>query len=175
MIMRPLLAFLVSLALAALVPAAVRAQEGTPPAEIAGAWDLVIDGLPIFRFEIESLPNAQWRGRWSRPQTFNSNGDAFYNIRPGVRTTTSMTALAVDGAVELAFDDPRPGAVPDIFSFRLVGPDTVEMTYVGTGLAPYTLVRASAGQRLGGWDERRIYSRLVPRADDQRSQVQTGD
>ncbi len=146
---------------ALLLPLGAAAQE-TPPAAIAGEWDLRIDGATIFRFAIEPAGEGEWQGRWSRPQVFNSDGNAFYNIRPGVRSSSSMTGLAVGDAVELAFEDPRPGAIPDIFRFRLTGPDSVEMVYVGTGLAPYVLVRAAQGEGLGGWDATRVYRRVLP-------------
>lgn len=151
---------------AAAAPAAVQPDNAipVPPAAIAGNWDLRIDGTTIFRFIIERTAAGEWRGRWQRPDSFNSNGNAFANLRGGVKSTASMAGNAVFELVELAFDDPRPGAVPDIFRFRLVGPDAVDMTYVGTQLAPYRLVRAGAGDALGTWEEGRIYRRPVPGA-----------
>jgi hypothetical protein len=150
--------------LALLLPLAVQAQpaDQAPDQGIAGAWDLRADGATVFRFEIEQSADGEWQGRWLRPVTFNSDGNAFYNIRGGTRATTSMTALTIDDTVELGFDDPRPGAIPDIFSFRLTGPDSAEMVYIGTDLAPYALVRANAGDAMGPWDAARIYRRAVP-------------
>lgn len=146
--------------IAILLPLAATAQEA-PPVEIVGEWDLRIDGATIFRFAIGQAADGEWQGQWTRPRQFNSDGNAFYNIGQGVRTTSSMTGLTVGGEVELAFDDPRPGAVPDIFRFRLTGADSVEMTYVGTGLAPYPLVRAPVGSVPGGWDAAKVYRRAV--------------
>lgn len=125
-----------------------------------------IDGTTIFRFEIIPVAGGGWRGRWSRPESFNSNGNAFANLRGGVKATDSVTGNAIFELVELSFDDPRPGAVPDIFRFRQTGPDTAEMLYVGTQLAPYRLTRATADDPLGTWDEGLIYRRPppVPRA-----------
>jgi hypothetical protein len=151
---------------ALLLPLAAQAQSSAPAPAIAGSWDLKLDDTTVFRFEIEQAADGEWQGRWIRPENFNSDGNAFYNIRGGVKNTASMTGLEVGDAVELAFDDPRPGAIPDIFRFRLTGPDSAEMTYVGTPLAPYALVRAGAGTRVGPWDVERIYSRIVARAPD---------
>ena len=131
-----------------------------------------IDGTTIFRFAIERIASGGWQGRWQRPESFNSNGNAFANLRGGVKSTTSMAGNAVLELVELAFDDPRPGAVPDIFRFRLIGPDAVAMAYVGTQLPPYLLVRADADDPLGNWDSERIYRRPVPVA---RPVATTGD
>jgi hypothetical protein len=150
--------------LALLLPLAVQAQPAGQGIE--GAWDLQADGTTVFRFEIGQAANGEWQGRWLRPETFNSDGNAFYNIRGGTMATSSMTALTVGDTVELGFDDPRPGAIPDIFSFRLTGPDSAEMVYVGTDLAPYALVRADAGDAMGPWDAARIYRRAVPLSDE---------
>lgn len=135
-----------------------------PAAELAGNWDLRIDGTTIFRFTIERTDSGGWQGRWQRPDSFNSNGNAFANLRGPVKSTASMAGNAVFELVELAFDDPRPGAVPDIFRFRLIGPDAAAMLYVGTQLPPYLLVRAGADDPLGNWDSTRIYRRNVPGA-----------
>ncbi|MFC3096930.1 hypothetical protein [Alteraurantiacibacter palmitatis] len=162
MMLRSLLAFLAILAFAVSGPLAAQQADDSAPDELAGAWDMQAGGVTIFRFHLEEPREGEWRGRWSRPQTFNSDGNAFYNIRPGIRSTASMTALEYQGAVELAFDDPRPGAIPDIFRFRLTGPDSAQMIYVGTDLAPYALVRAAEGEALGGWEAGRVYRRALP-------------
>ena len=131
---------------------------------MAGNWDLKIEGTTIFRFIIERTASGGWQGRWQRPDSFNSNGNAFANLRGPVKSTASMAGNAVTALVELAFDDPRPGAVPDIFRFRLIGPDAVAMAYVGTQLPPYLLVRAGPDDPLGNWDSARVYRRPVPGA-----------
>ena len=48
-----------------------------------------------------------------------------------------------------------------IFRFRLIDFDAVEMTYVGTGLAPYVLQRVPATTALGPFREGATYSRSV--------------
>jgi len=131
---------------------------------LAGSWDMVIDGAAIFRFALTRAPGGAWSGTWSRPAVFNSNGDAFGNISGGVRTTPSMTGGAILDMVELSFDDPRPGAVPDIFRFRQLTADTAEMIYVGTELRPFRLVRPAAGAALGNCEAGRIYRRPAPDA-----------
>lgn len=141
--------------IAFLLPMNVQAQS------LAGSWDLLLDETTVFRFDMAEGQDGEWHGQWHRPERFNSDGNAFYNMRGGVKTSDSMTGILFLGMVELAFDDPRPGAIPDIFRFRLTGPDSAEMTYVGTGLAPYPLVRAAPGARIGNWDATRVYRRLV--------------
>lgn len=160
--------------LAVLLPLAAHAQSPAAQSlapessgagqQLEGAWDLRLDATTVFRFEIARAADGEWQGRWLRPEAFNSDGNAFYNIRGGVKNTSSMTGIAVGDAVELGFDDPRPGAIPDIFRFRLTGPDSAEMIYVGTPLAPYAMVRVTEGERMGPWDAARIYSRVVAQA-----------
>ena len=148
-------------ALAQAAPGAA-ASPTQEQASLAGQWDLTIDGVAIFRFEIREEAGGAWSGTWSRPNRFNTDGNAFGNLGGGVKTTQSMTGILFAGAVELSFDDPRPGAVPDIFRFRQIDADTAEMTYVGTDLAPYRMVRAGAGAAFGNWPEGRVYRRSVP-------------
>lgn len=155
---------------ALLLPLSAHAQS------LAGSWDLRVEGATVFRFEIEEGLDGEWLGQWQRPQQFNSNGNAFYNMRGGVKTTPSMTGILFLDMVELAFDDPRPGAIPDIFRFRLTGPDSAEMIYVGTDLAPYAMVRAAPGTPIGDWDATRVYRRTLagPQNDGQLERVVPG-
>ncbi len=147
------------LAVSALAPA--HAQD-TPGQSIVGTWDFRVDGTTIFRFEIEQAGDGEWLGEWQRPEVFNTDGNNFANLGGGIKSSPSMTGIEFLGKVELSFDDPRPGAVPDIFQFDLTGEDTVSMLYVGTELAPYQLVRAKEGDVIGDWDGGRIYRRNRP-------------
>ena len=136
-----------------LLPGAVLAQD------VEGTWDLRLDGTAIFRFHIEEGDKGEWSGTWSRPGSFTSDGDAFGTLRGPVEMIESMAGNTFNGSVELSFDDPRPGAIPDIFRFERVGEDTLRMTYVGTDLAPYRLVRVQSGETFGDWDPALIYRR----------------
>jgi hypothetical protein len=134
------------------------------PSSLAGTWALEIGGATIFRFDLEEVPgkDGEWRGTWSRPARFASDGDNFARIQLPARQIRSMAALELDGSVEVSFPDPRPGAIPDIFRFRLIDSDAAEMTYVGTGLAPYLVQRVPADTALGPFREGATYSRKVP-------------
>ncbi len=147
-------------AFAFLMPVGAQAQSDA----IAGKWDLRIDGVTIFRFEIAKAGLDEWRGSWSRPDNFATDGYVFARLRGGVETVQSMTGISFNGKVELSFDDPRPNAIPDIFRFELVDPSTVLMTYVGTDLNPFYMVRAAPDDRMGDWNQNAIYSR--PRPDN---------
>ena len=130
--------------------------------EIEGKWDMRIEGTTIFRFTIEEGDGGEWHGTWSRPDHFNSNGNAFGELRGPVETLSSNAGYEFAGLIELSFPDARPGAVPDIFRFKLLDEDEVEMTYVGTGLAPYLLVRAGEADAIGNWDASKVFRREVP-------------
>lgn len=135
-----------------LLPAQAFAQD------LEGTWAFRIGDATIFTFEISESEDGEWHGRWTRPEDFASNGVVFARM-VGSEEVEAMAALEFAGTIELSFDDPRPGAVPDIFNFRLMGPNTAEMTYVGTEFDPYPLIRVAPDTPLGPFDEDAIYDR----------------
>jgi hypothetical protein len=147
--------------LALLLPLPAAAQEVRNSLE--GSWALELGGATIFRFDLEEIPGkeGEWRGTWSRPSRFASDGDNFAQVQLPARQIRSMAGLEFDGMVEVSFPDPRPEAIPDIFRFRLIDFDAVEMAYVGTDLAPYVLQRVPANTALGPFREGATYSRRV--------------
>jgi hypothetical protein len=151
--------FLAFLALLLPLPAAAQDVRNS----LEGSWALELGGATIFRFDLEEIPGkeGEWRGTWSRPTRFASDGDNFAQIQLPARQIRSMAGLEFDGTVEVSFPDPRPEAIPDIFRFRLIDFDAIEMTYVGTDLAPYVLQRVPADTALGPFREGATYSRKV--------------
>lgn len=144
-----------------LLPLPAAAQE--VPSPLAGSWALRIDGAVVFRFDLGPQPDrGEWRGTWSRPSSFASDGDNFAELKLPARRIESMAGFEADGGVEISFPDPRPGAIPDIFRFRLIDFDAAEMIYVGTGLAPYVLERVPPGTALGPFREGATYARPLP-------------
>lgn len=126
--------------------------------DLAGSWALRIEGTTIFRFDLDR-DGESWDGTWSKPRSFASDGNSFGRLSgPPVEVAASEGKAFGDWA-ELRFDDPRPGAVPDIFRFRLLDEDRAEMIYAETGLAPYELVRVAAGAQLGPWEAGKVYRR----------------
>lgn len=147
MIIRLLLALL-----AMLVPVAAQAHE------LEGRWAFRIDAATIFVFEMERAEDGEWHGTWTRPETFASNGAVFARL-VGSKVLTSSAGIEFAGDVELTFDDPAPGAIPDIFRFRHLGPGRAQMTYVGTPLAPYPLIAVARGAGLGPFAAGVVYDR----------------
>jgi hypothetical protein len=160
------------LILALLLPVPAVAQD---VASLEGSWALEIGGATIFRFDLEPIADKdEWRGTWSRPSRFASDGDNFNSVRLPAEQIRSMAGLVFDGQVEVSFPDPRPNAIPDIFRFRLIDPDAVEMTYVGTTLAPYVLQRVSRQTPLGPFEQGATYSRLEVEAPQVESPAERG-
>ncbi len=137
---------------------------------IEGLWDFRLDGVTIFRFDVRQTDGDEWEGTWSRPDDFRTDGYAFGGLIDPIKSTESMAGYEFLGMVELSYDDPRPGAIPDIFRFELIDADNVRMTYVGTDLSPYRLVRAVPDDPIGGWDPSQVFRRLRP--DEEQMMVQ---
>ncbi|WP_305096880.1 hypothetical protein [Croceibacterium aestuarii] len=148
--------------LALLLPLPAAAQEG--PSSLEGSWALEIAGAVIFRFDLDRDPKSgEWLGTWQRPESFASDGDHFAKIVMPAKILRSMAGVVDGDSVEVSFNDPRPGAIPDIFRFRLIDPDAAEMTYVGTGLDPYVMQRVRPDTELGPFKEGVTYARRLPR------------
>lgn len=140
---------------------------GTPAAAetLEGSWALEAGGTVIFRFDLDKGDDGKWHGTWTKPNSFASDGNNFSHLTGPPKQVPSMTALETPDGIELSFNDPRPGAVPDIFDFKPIDSDAVEMTYVGTDLAPYTLERVKPDRAIGPWDPDETYSREAKEPD----------
>jgi hypothetical protein len=134
--------------LALLLPMPAAAQS------LAGSWALRLDGAVIMRFDL-ARDGDEWKGTWVKPGSFASDGKRFGRISLPAAELESTRGKAIGDWAELAFDDPEAG--PQVFRFHVTGPDKAEMLYVGTGLAPFTLVRVIAGARLGPFEEGKVY------------------
>lgn len=132
---------------------------------LEGSWALKAGGAVIFRFDLSKDGAGKWHGTWSKPASFASDGDSFSNLKGPPKKVSSMTALETPDGIEVSFNDPRPGAIPDIFDFKPIDEDAVEMKYVGTKLAPYTLERVKPDAPLGPWQADAAYSRNPPPTD----------
>jgi hypothetical protein len=136
--------------LALLTPITAQAHE------LEGRWALRIDEATIFVFELDQTEGGEWRGQWTRPETFASNGAVFTRLAGSKAFPSTAGAATADGA-QLSFDDPAPGAVPDIFRFRHLGPGRAQMIYVGTEFMPFPLIAVVARVGLGPFEPGRVY------------------
>ena len=144
--------------LLAFLPWPAAAEPAAAPS-LAGSWALKVDGTPMFRFDLTAAGEG-WSGSWWRPASFASDGNSFSRVSGPAVEVVSGEGKADGEWTELTFPDARPGAVPDVFRFRLIGRDRVEMVYVDTHLPPYTLVRVAKRVKLGPWDAEHVYRRV---------------
>lgn len=156
-----LLAFMLSLAL----PATAQTPAAPAPARpslatqmLAGSWALRVDGAIMFRFDL-ARSGEGWSGTWVKPKSFATDGAIFAELSGPPTEQKSQSGRAIGEWAELSFGDARPGAIPDVFRFRLTAPDRAEMLYTDTGQAPYVLERVDAGTTLGPWGAGRVYRR----------------
>jgi|GEM_PF-825316 len=126
--------------------------------DLDGTWALQIDDASIFVFVLESNERGDWRGIWLRPQRFRGNGVVFSQLR-GAEVVRTTDYTIQDEALELRFAPTRDEGSTDVLHFRSTGENRAEMTYTGTDLAPYPLVRVVGGTQLGPFDDDRIYDR----------------
>lgn len=129
-------------------------------ADPQGTWALRAGDTTIMLFKV-SRTSAGWSAEWQQPAHFESDGDNFSNVSGPAIKRTAATAREVPGGIELTFDDPAPGAVPDVFVIRARNASTADVSYVAFGGEPATLVRADSGKALDGWDKTRVYSRAI--------------
>ena len=147
---------------AAASPAAAPTPAPTRPSlalqMLAGSWALRVDGTVMFRFDLAQTATG-WSGTWVKPSSFASDGAIFAELSGPPAEQRSQSGRAIGEWAELAFGDTRPGAIPDVFRFRLTGPDRAEMLYADTGQAPFVLERVDPGTPPGPWIEGQVYRR----------------
>ena len=125
---------------------------------LEGTWGLRIDDVVILAFHLEPTSSG-WSGRWLRPRSFATNGALFTRVEGPAMAVRASKVQAFGGWTELTFDDPRPGAVPDVFRLRPLPGGKVEAIYVGTGFAPFVLEKLTNDARIGAWPGGKSYQR----------------
>ena len=104
--------------IALLLPLPAAAQDGGNPLE--GSWALELGGATIFRFDLERVPGkaGEWRGTWSRPSRFASDGDNFAQLQLPARQIRSMAGLELDGTGLAPYVLQRVAATTQLGPFR---------------------------------------------------------
>ena len=133
-------------------------------ADPAGLWAFRAGNVTLFQLALRHEV-AGWSGTWIRPTGFEIDGDVFTNVTgPTIRRSAISARANPDGSVELVFDDPRPGAIPDAFRVRALDSGRAEAHYNGARMGALLLVRETAKAPIGGWDRKLTY-RYVTDAD----------
>jgi hypothetical protein len=97
----------------------------------AGLWVLRSEGATLFLIEVQRTPQG-WSGSWSHPAEMKLNGAAISKVKmPAVKAASISGRAAGAGSVELVFDDPRPGARPDIFTIVPIDDSRAELNWSG--------------------------------------------
>lgn len=131
--------------------------------DVNGTWDLLAGGETIYRIEIASTP-AGTTATWSRPMHLDGDNDGFSRVTGPVVRRKARTVRVVGGDLELTFDDPTPGAMPDVFRLHRVDATHLRLVYQGTGLEPFDLDRATAATFPNAkWQSDRTYVRTINR------------
>lgn len=125
---------------------------------LEGAWALKIDDTVILAFQFEPAATG-WSGTWIRPRSFASDGALFTRVEGPPMAIRANKVQPLGEWTELTFDDPRPGAVPDVFRLRAVAGGKVEAIYVGTGFAPLVLEKLASDAKIGPWPTGKSYRR----------------
>jgi len=134
-------------------------------ADPAGRWALKTGDTTLMLFEIARSPKG-WTGVWMRPDRFVSDGESFSRVTGPVVRRIAHSAREIPGGVELTFDDPKPGAIPDTFVIRPMNDASADVSFVGFGSEPATLTRVNSAFKLGRWDAGRTYIRFTDRTTD---------
>jgi hypothetical protein len=128
-----------------------------------GTWALKASDQTIFRFVISTTPLST-TAMWERPEHLETDGESFSRVKGPMVRRSSRSVKLVNGDIELTFDDPAPGASPDVFQLHCVDNGRLDATFQGTGFEPFNLVKVSAnGPLLGPWEAGRSYVRVVTR------------
>lgn len=146
-----------------LLHASVLAAGSTGTCDLTGSWDLRASDETIFRLKIGTARTGP-TAVWERPRHFETDGESFSRLRGPVIHRQARSVRTVNGDLELSFDNPAPGASPDIFGLHCVAADHIDVTYQGAGFEPLRFVRAQVGiSSLGPWDTGRTYVRVIHR------------
>lgn len=142
----------------AAAPAAATAKPSFAAQMLVGSWALRVDGAVMFRFDLARSGDG-WSGTWVKPKSFATDGAIFAELSGPPTQQRSQSGRAIGEWAELSFGDARPGAIPDVFRFRLTAPDRAEMLYADTGQAPFVLERVDPATEPGPWTADRVYRR----------------
>lgn len=122
-----------------------------------GDWILKAGDTSLFRFGVHASSQGL-KATWDRPQDFDFDKENFTNVTGPVIRRTAIKVQPVGDDLELTFDDPRPGATPDIFRLHCLADGQVSAMYQGVAFEPFLLGRAVPGKdTLGPWTAGGIY------------------
>ena len=142
--------------------ATATAQERDPE----GLWALRADGriLAVLDLRRDGQAPGGWTGAWTKPERMTVNDSNLAFDIGGATVVRPIMAATVRGdRIELTVPGRQLEDAPNVFSFRVVDPETAELGWRDAPIAPMTLARVPAGTTVDtGWDSGRSYVLASP-------------
>lgn len=135
----------------------------------SGVWAAMSEGTVIYRFDIEKTSSGIWAATWDRPAKMSTDGEIFSHVAGPVEHRAAKKVVAAGEALELTFDDLRPGSSPDVFRLKSIDDSHVTAEYLtlsafGIKVEPLLLVREAPNASMGSWDQNQTYPTSLYRA-----------
>lgn len=138
------------------------AAAPAPASDLAGSWDLDVDGTTIFRLEIADTSEGI-KADWARPDHFGTDGDTFSELKGPVTHHPGRFVRRVGTDVEIDFTQPSAGSGLEVLRLHSVDADHLEASFQGAGTPPFAFVRTRHPAPMGPWDPERSYVAAVER------------
>lgn len=134
-------------------------------ADPAGIWALRTGNVTLFKIAVRH-DGPGWAATWIRSADFDVDADGkFKTGGPIIKRPATEAHANPDGTVEVRFDDPRPGAIPDVFRIRAIDAHHAETYFSGGRMGVILLARATPKTRIDAWGRSRRFTYSAPDHD----------
>lgn len=117
-------------------------------ADPAGIWAFRTGNTTLFKMAVRH-DGPGWAATWVRSSRFDTDADGrFKTGGPIIKRPADEAHANPDGSVEISFNDPRPGATPDVFRIRAIDAGRAEAYYNGARMGAILLTRSSVKARI---------------------------
>jgi len=137
----------------------------TMAADPAGIWAFRIGNMTLFKIALRHR-GPDWSATWFRSSDLDVDADGKLKTGgPIIKRAATEARANPDGTVEVSFDDPRPGATPDVFRIRLIDTRRAEAYYNGGRMGAILLARATVKTRIDAFGRPRRFTYAAPDRD----------
>ena len=137
----------------------------TMAADPAGIWAFRTGNRTLFKIALRHR-GPDWSATWIRSSDFDVDADGKLKTGgPIIKRAATEARANPDGTVEVSFDDPRPGATPDVFRIRLIDTRRAEAYYNGGRMGAILLARATVKTRIDAFGRPRRFTYAAPDRD----------
>lgn len=146
-------------AITASVPRQASREAAMQP--FAGTWAMRIGERNLFVLSL-APDGSNMKGAMERPAKFDSTGDAFANLRDGVRRDSVVVARFKEGALHFTTRNPNNANDEDGYVMSLKG-DRAELVFddlaQGQVMQPYVFEKVADGAKVStDWEPNRLYT-----------------